>query len=316
MIRTISSLRNFRALPRVTTLSRIPKAHQRQLFTIVDQATVKYRELLGMSRVKLNPGIALYIPLIHKMRVVDMREQSQFLKIEAYTSDNVPVNVTGSLFFRVTDAEKACYSVQDYISAVHAIGQSSARATIGRFEYDKITREKSAINAELCAIIDKTIDAWGIDCTRFEIQDFKPQSPEIARQLELQMEAERKRRENELVTQGKIRTAEGERDAVILKSQGELVSKKNLAEANFVLVQREADAKKYEIDLMTSAQTNQLSEIAKQFNGDIAKASQYILDQLRMKNLAQVASGPNNSTYFMPNDFAPFKVIADLVKKS
>jgi regulator of protease activity HflC (stomatin/prohibitin superfamily) len=202
------------------------------------------------------------------------------------------------------------------MAAVHAIGQSSARATIGRFEYDKITREKSAINVELCTIIDKTIDTWGIDCTRFEIQDFKPQSVEIARQLELQMEAERKRRENELVTLGKIRPAEGERDAAILKSLGELEANKNLAEANYVAVQRQADSRKYEMDLITKAHTNQIAEIAKQFAGDTDRASWFILEQLRLLNLGKVAAGPNNNTYFMPHEYASLKVMGDLFSSS
>jgi regulator of protease activity HflC (stomatin/prohibitin superfamily) len=34
--------------------------------------------------------------------------------------------------------------------------------------------------------------AWGITCTKFEIQRFEPENNQVKRQLELQMEAERR----------------------------------------------------------------------------------------------------------------------------
>lgn len=287
---------------------------KRNLFTIVDQATVKYRETLGMSRTRLGPGVSLYIPMIHKIQKIDLRVQTQNLRLECYSNENIPVVVGGSLFFRVSDAEKVCYSVKDYFELVSATGNSAIRAIIGRFTYDRITRERSEINVELQKEVGCKLLQYGIECTSFEIQEFKPQRPEVAKQLELQMEAERKCRENELHTQARIRTAAGERDSAILASEGKLQADKNRAEADYVLVQRKADAKKYEIDLMTSAQVKQIQDLAKEL-GSVDKASTYLLQLNSLKNLGKIAESPNNSTYFMPNDYTPFKAIGDLLKK-
>ena len=145
------------------------------------------------------------------------------MNLNAFTSDNVPVSVAGSLFFKVEDPEKALFSVSNYEDAVSNIGESSARAVIGKFTYDKIISQRTDINTEMVKTIDKSLDIWGILCNRFEITDFAPQNEKVARHLEKQMEAERSRRENELNTQAKIRTSEGERDAIKLQSDAKYI---------------------------------------------------------------------------------------------
>lgn len=66
----------------------------------------------------------------------------------------------------------------------------------------------------------------------------------------MQMEAERKRRENELNTQARIRTSEGERDSSNLQS-----------DATLYKVKIEADSKAYSIEKNTEAFANQIKII-------------------------------------------------------
>ena len=61
---------------------------------------------------------------------------------------------------------------------------------------------------------------WGVDCTRFEVQNFKPSNREVEKQLELQMAAERDRRKKILDTQALVNVAEGHKQRVILESEG------------------------------------------------------------------------------------------------
>ena len=130
--------------------------------------------------------------------------------MKAYTKDNVPVHASGTIFGKIVDAEKAAYEVSDVWSSVQAVGSSYARTIIGRFEYDKIISERNLLNEELMIVIGDSISNWGVQCTRFELQDFGPMNDSVARQLEKQMEAERARRENELNTLAKVRTSEGD----------------------------------------------------------------------------------------------------------
>jgi regulator of protease activity HflC (stomatin/prohibitin superfamily) len=260
----------------------------RKLFTIINQQEYGFREFLGRNRVNLEPGIHLKLPFFHTVRRVTLREIRQPIeRIIAYTKDNVPVLASGSLFHRVRDPYKACYEVEYYIDAIYAVGISAMRAVIGQFEYDEIVRERAAINTSLNKNIGTSIDKWGVECTNFEVSNFEPQNSEIARQLELQMEAERKRRENELHTLAIIRTAEGTKQTNILVSEGELIKKQN-----------EANAHKYTVEVETAVLANQIGEISKQFGGNTKIASEFLLERERLKHLQQMAT-TSNKVYFV-----------------
>ena len=265
-----------------------PQTTSRSLITIVNQQEHAFREFLGRNRVTLQPGIHIKLPFFHKVRKVTLREQRAPMdKIIAYTKDNVPVLASGSLFFKIHDPYKACYEVEHYYDAIWSTGISAMRAVIGQFEYDEIVRERTAINNALNKNIGTSIDKWGVECTNFEVSNFEPQNQEIARQLELQMEAERKRRENELNTLAVIRTAEGTKQTNILVSEGELIKKQN-----------EANAFKYTVEVETSVLGQQLQEIAKQFNGNTKLAADFLLEKERLKHLQHMAH-TNNKVYFV-----------------
>lgn len=70
------------------------------------------------------------------------------------------------------------------------------------------------------AKVTSILQQWGVDCTRFEIQNFRPSNRDVEKQLELQMAAERERRKKILDTQALVNVAEGHKQRVILESEG------------------------------------------------------------------------------------------------
>lgn len=96
MLRTLSRpLASLRSSPLATTPCR------RGFITIVQQGSVAYRLTLGKSPVELLPGLSICIPILQTVQHVDMRERSIALdSLHAFTSDNVPVVVSGSFFYR------------------------------------------------------------------------------------------------------------------------------------------------------------------------------------------------------------------------
>jgi regulator of protease activity HflC (stomatin/prohibitin superfamily) len=284
----------------------INKTNKRTFFSVINQAEVAYREFLGQNRVKLEPGLRINLPIIHNLYRVSLKEDIVELNDQdAYTKDNVPVRVSGTVFFKVIDPEKVCFSVKNPALAVQSVGESSFRAVIGRFEYDEIISNRNSINKEMLEILGQTTLNWGINTIRLEIQNFGPQNKEVAKQLEKQMQAERSRRENELQTQTDIRTAEGAKQIAILNSEGSLISAKNNSEAL-----------KYELTATSDALSAQLKSLSERFNGDTNKASQYLLEMKRLEHLQQLA-GTSNKVYFMSSDgiFPTAKVVTDFLKE-
>lgn len=221
-----------------------------------------------------------------------MYEISRKIKdIDCFTKDNVPVRLSGVLFIKVFNPENACYNIDNYKKSAEYLGSSAVRSIIGNLEYDHITSDRNIINEKLCKVIGDNIKEWGINCTRFEIQEFYPSNTQIQHQLEKQMEAERRRRENELDTQASIRTAEGKK-----------LSQLHEAEAKFKTAKLETDAKIYEIEGITKATEEQFSKLKKQIGENTV---QYLIDIQKIKAFEKLAQS-NNKVYFIDkNDIMP-----------
>jgi regulator of protease activity HflC (stomatin/prohibitin superfamily) len=281
------------------------RINKRNFITVVNQAEVAYREFLGQDRIRLEPGLRLNIPIIHQLYKVSLKEHIANLDNQnAYTKDNVPVVVSGTVFYKVVDVEKAVFSVNSAYQAIKSVGESGFRAVIGRFDYDEIISNRNAINTEMMKILGDTTLTWGINTTRLEIQNFGPQNSEVAKQLEKQMQAERSRRENELQTQAGIRTAEGAKQIAVLNSEGLLISAKNKAEAH-----------KYELTTTSSGLSEQIKSLAEQFNGNTLIASKYLLEIKRLEHLQEMAKTDNKVYFVNPEGIFPStQVFSDILK--
>lgn len=249
-----------------------------------------------------------------------MREAGMTVdKIDAYTKDNVPVHLSAVLFYQVKSAYKACFDVTDYRSGIRSVGTSSLRSIVGQFEYDQIIGDRNRINKEWLFVVGNSIEHWGVQTTKAEIQSFGPLDASVAKTLEKQMDAERDRRQQELNTRAKINISEGEKQSTILQSEGNLIAAKNLADANLVTAQKHAQGHKYLIEQETLALTQQLQDVSKQLNNDYHLTVQYLLARRRFDELQAIANGKNNSTYFINNQTEgvhSLKIFTDLQKQN
>jgi regulator of protease activity HflC (stomatin/prohibitin superfamily) len=110
---------------------------KRGFFTIINQAEVAYREFLGKNRIKLSPGLRLNMPFFHAVHRISLKEHFVGLDNQnAYTKDNVPVTVSGTVFYKVVDPEKVAFTIGNAVMSVKSVGESSFRSILGKFEYD------------------------------------------------------------------------------------------------------------------------------------------------------------------------------------
>ncbi|CAF1283765.1 unnamed protein product [Didymodactylos carnosus] len=292
---------------------------KRSFLTIVNQGFEAYRTTLGKNPVHLQPGLCVSIPVIHNVQKVDMREDGVTVeRIDAFTKDNVPVQLSAVLFYQVKSAYKACFDVTNYRSAIYSVGTSSLRSIVGQFEYDQIIGDRNKLNKEWLSVVGNSIEHWGVQTTKAEIQSFGPLDASVAKTLEKQMDAERDRRQQELNTRAKINISEGEKQSMILHSEGNLVAAKNLADANLITAQKQAEGQRYLIEQETEALTQQLEAISKKLNNDHHLTVQYLLARRRFDELQAIANGNNNSTYFINNQTEGvhgLKLFSDLQKQ-
>ncbi len=167
----------------------------------------------GKFQKVLNPGWHLIIPVFQKcikidirVKVVDVPEQ------DAITKDNVSVKINAVIYFNIFDAQKAVLCIENYHYAVTQLAQTTMRNLVGSVTLDELLTDRERISNEICSIVDKATDGWGVAIQNVELKD-------IALPADMQRVI------------AKVAEAEREKMAVITKASGELEASKNLSEA-------------------------------------------------------------------------------------
>jgi regulator of protease activity HflC (stomatin/prohibitin superfamily) len=182
---------------------------------IIPPARAANVERLGRYKKTLQSGLNFVVPGLDRVKPrIDLREQVvSFPDQRVITADNLEVLIETVLFYQVTDPRAADYEIADYHTAIGKLCATMLRSVIGSMELQQTLSSRDEINAKLRGVLDAATGKWGIRVTRVEIKDLDPE-PGIMDAMEKQYRAQREKR-------AKIAVAEGERQAAILRSQGE-----------------------------------------------------------------------------------------------
>merc|ERR1719244_2577937 len=182
-------------------------------------------ERMGRFNSVLEPGLNILFPVIDKVRYVqslkeiaiDIPQQS------AISLDNVAINIDGVLYLRVMDPYKASYGIEDPEFAITQLAQTTMRSEIGKISLDMLFKERENLNIQIVRAINAASEAWGIQSMRYEIRDIR--LPErIQEAMQMQVEAERKKR-------AAILESEGQARAVIVAGEARASSLRAVADA-------------------------------------------------------------------------------------
>jgi len=234
---------------------------------VVPQQTCYVIERLGKYHESLNPGINFIIPFVDRVayvhtlkeQVIDIPEQI------CITKDNVQVGVDGIVYLQVADAKDASYGISNYNIAITQLAQTTLRSEIGKIDLDKTFEERGNINKNVVSEVDKAATPWGVKILRYEIKNIIP--PEnIIKSMEKQMTAEREKRALILQSEGQrdsaINIAKGQKEKVSLEAEGQ--------KAKFTF---EAEGQATAIRTVASATAEGISKVASALNekgGDMA----------------------------------------------
>ena len=165
------------------------------------------------------PGLILLIPMVERMRKVDLRIITLDVPSqECISKDNVTLKVNAVIYFRVAQPNDAVVKVANFQYATLQIAQTTLRNVIGQSLLDELLSDRERINLRLQTIIDEQTEPWGIKVTLVEVKDVELPAG-MQRAMARQAEAERERR------------------AKVINADGEFQASQRLAEAGKVLAE-------------------------------------------------------------------------------
>jgi regulator of protease activity HflC (stomatin/prohibitin superfamily) len=250
---------------------------------IVPQANAQVMERLGRYQRTLEPGLALVVPFVDRMRSrIDLREQVvTFPPQSVITKDNLVVGIDTVIYFQVTDPRAATYEIANYIQAIEQLSVTTLRNAIGNLQLEETLTSRDSINSQLGAVLDEATGKWGIKVNRVELKAIEPPAS-IKDSMEKSMRADRDKRAAILTAEGEksaeILSAEGRKQSMILRAQGD-------AEASVLRAEGEARAIETVYAALHAADIN-----------DRMLAYKYI------EKLPDIASGDANKVWFLPSD--------------
>lgn len=259
---------------------------------VVPQSKVFVVERFGKFSKTLPAGINIIIPIIDQVRhrISILERQLPAFDISVITKDNVEVVLEATNFYRITDAARSVYRIENIDRAIQTTAESIVRSAAGKLDLDELQSSRQQMNEEILRNLQNAAEVWGIEITRTEITDVRvdEQTKDAQRQ---QLNAERQRR-------AVVAQAEGEKRSVELSADAELYSAQKQAEA----VRVAADAEAYAIKVIAAATAEQTRMISEAINNGGQSAINFDILQKQVVALSQVASSNNSKTVIMPTD--------------
>ena len=193
------------------------------------------QETLGRYTRFVMPGFGFQLPVVHVIRVRDIREHTMDIHPQSViTKDNVEILVDGIMWVRPAIEEEAIkrtfYNIDDWKRAIIQLAMTNLRQEFGDLTLDESLVARETIATNLQRILNASAIEWGLTVSKVEIRLIDPPE-DIKRAMHKQKTAEQERRSMRLLATGEfeaseqkklatIQLAEGEREAVIQVAQG------------------------------------------------------------------------------------------------
>jgi regulator of protease activity HflC (stomatin/prohibitin superfamily) len=218
----------------------------------INQWEVGLRFTLGRFSGRVPPGVTVFWPGFQQIRRIDTRTKNRdLLRQMVITRDNVTTMIDAVLYFRVTDPEKATLAVENYEAAVKDRAKVVLRDVVGETRLDELLAHREEIAAKVRAQVETVVSQWGLHVELIGLQDVQlpPQMQEVL---------------------AKVAIAERDRKYVVIKSEADVESAKNFAEAAAILAKSPGsmELRRFEAlaNLSQGGNTKVIFDLAKPFD--------------------------------------------------
>jgi regulator of protease activity HflC (stomatin/prohibitin superfamily) len=259
---------------------------------VVPQSEEYTIERFGKYTKTLNAGLNFIVPFLDQIsrRISILERQLPEFTISVITKDNVEVKLKATVFYRVVDAAKSVYRIQDVDLAIDTEATSIVRSAAGRLDLDDLQSSRESMNEEIGENLQKKASEWGLMITSTAITDvlIDEQTKEAQRQ---QLNAEREKRASIAAAEGSKRSVELAADAVLYEADKK-------AEA----IRITADAEAYAVTVKAGADAEQTRLVAQAIADNGQPAVDYEIMKRQVQAMSEVAAADNAKTVILPTN--------------
>lgn len=183
----------------------------------INQWEIALRFTMGRLTGRVEPGLTFFLPFFQELRRIDTRMKNRdLLRQMVITRDNVTTMVDAVVYYRVTDPERATLAVENYEAAVKDRAKVVLRDVVGETRLDELLAHREEVAVKVRAQVETVVSQWGLHVELIGLQDVQlpPQMQEVL---------------------AKVAIAERDRRYVVIKSEADVESAKNFAEAAAIL---------------------------------------------------------------------------------
>jgi regulator of protease activity HflC (stomatin/prohibitin superfamily) len=257
------------------------------------------QETLGRYTRFVLPGLGFQIPIVHVIRVRDIREHTMDIHPQpVITKDNVEILVDGIMWVRPASDEESIkrtfYNIDDWKRAVTQLAMTNLRQEFGDLTLDESLVAREKIAHALQSALNAFAEEWGLRISKVEIRLIDPPE-DIKRAMHKQKTAEQERRAMRLLATGEFEASEQQKLAIMQRAEGEREAAIMVAEgkAQAIRLVNEAAQQYFQGNAQVLKQM-EMTETALRDNAKIVITEEGISPTLLLGSLpVSVSTGPS-----------------------
>jgi erythrocyte band 7 integral membrane protein len=138
----------------------------------VSQGNVGLVTKFGRFARAVDPGLVYINPLSEKLVQVDVKIQIvEVPKQVCMTKDNVSLQLTSVIYYRITSPHKAAFSISNIKQALVERTQTTLRHVVGARVLQDVIERREEIAQSIREIIEETSTGWGVEVESMLIKD-------------------------------------------------------------------------------------------------------------------------------------------------
>lgn len=204
-------------------------------FNVLRPTEKGVKETFGKYSGFVEEGLTWVMPMVQTIHRINTTERmAEIDRQEIITEDKLNASVDLVVFYKVKSDEdsvkKAFYSVNNFADQIITLGQTTARNVIGEMNFQDVNSKRNILNQKLATILKLETKSWGVEIVRVELREIVPPK-DVQETMNLVIKSGNQKRaaidfataketEADGLKRAKIKEAQGDREASILRADG------------------------------------------------------------------------------------------------